>query len=172
MKQDTKRGNKKVTISIQAKIRQVYKLTLNYGWSLEAIMIPTMTLWLQAQVIPQAWQDLNGVWADQDTYGIAAQILLGADQATLFPLAVKDPTGSLHQVSQARLMQSEITGRYIILGSCNRHASYSKNRNTWIRNNQFHESESQPPEEEVLISIMGSISLDDVDQVEANPSKD
>ena len=112
---ETKRGNKKVTIStinsIQAKIRQVYKLTLNDGWSMEAIMIPTMKLRLQAQVIPEAWQDLNGVWADQDTYGITAQILLGANQATLFPHAVKDQTGSLHQINQARLMQSEITGR-------------------------------------------------------------
>ena len=77
-------------------------------------MIPTMKLRLQAQVIPEAWQDLNGVWANQDTYGIAAQILLGANQATLFPHAVKDQTGSLHQINQARLMQSEITGRYII----------------------------------------------------------
>ena len=55
---DTKRGNKKVTIStvnsIQAKLRQVYKLTLNDGWSIEAIMIPTMKLQLQAQVIPEA----------------------------------------------------------------------------------------------------------------------
>ena len=46
---------------------------------MEAIMIPTMKLRLQAQLISEAWQDLNGVWADQDTYGIAAQILLGAD---------------------------------------------------------------------------------------------
>ena len=80
---NTKIGNKKVTIStinsIQAKIRQVYKLMLNDGWTMEAIMIQTMKLRLQAQVIPEAWQDLNGVWADQDTYGIAAQILLGAD---------------------------------------------------------------------------------------------
>ena len=80
---DTKRGNKKVTIStinsIQVKIRQVYKLALNDGWSMEAIMIPNMRLRLQAQIIPEAWQDLNGEWADQDTYGIVAQILLGAD---------------------------------------------------------------------------------------------
>ena len=45
---DTKRGNKKVTIStinsIQAKIRQVYNLVLNDGWSMEAIMIPSMRL--------------------------------------------------------------------------------------------------------------------------------
>ena len=46
------------------------------------------------------------------------------------------------------------------------------NRNIWIRNNQFNESESQSPDEEVLISIMGSISLDDIDQVEANASED
>ena len=78
---------------------------------MEAIMILTMKLQLQAQVIPEAWQDLNGTWADQDTYGITDQILLGADQATMFPHAVKEKKGSLHQISQARLMQSEITGR-------------------------------------------------------------
>ena len=136
---DTKRGNKKVTIStinsIQAKLRQVYKLVLNDGWSMEAIMIPSMKLRLQAQIIPEAWQDLNGEWADQDTYGVAAQILLGADQATLFPHALKDRTGSLLQVSQARLMQSEITGRYIIFRSCSRHMSHSRGRSTWVRNN-------------------------------------
>ena len=133
-------------------------------------MIPNMRLRLQAQIIPEAWKDLNGEWVDQDTYGVEAQILLGADQATLFPHAVKDQTGSLLQVSQARLMQSEITGRYIIFGSCNRHTSHSRSRSTWIRNNQFQVSESQSPDEEVLILIMGSISLDYVDQVEANPN--
>ena len=54
---DTKSRNKNVTISIinsiQAKIRQVYRLTLNDGWSMEVIMIPTMKLRLQAQVIPE-----------------------------------------------------------------------------------------------------------------------
>ena len=61
---DTKRGNKKVTIStinsIQAKIRQVYKLVLNDGWSMEAIMIPSMRLRLQAQIIPEASRTLMG----------------------------------------------------------------------------------------------------------------
>ena len=51
---------------------------------MEAIMIPNMKLRLQPQVIPDQWHDLDGVWADQNTYGVAAQILLGADQATLF----------------------------------------------------------------------------------------
>ena len=45
---DTKRGDKKVTIStinsIQAKLRKVYKLKVSDEWSLEAIMIPKMKL--------------------------------------------------------------------------------------------------------------------------------
>ena len=45
---------------------------------MEAIMIPKSKLWLQAQVIPEVWQDLNGEWADQDTYRVAAPIVLGA----------------------------------------------------------------------------------------------
>ena len=45
---DTKRGDKKVTIStinsIQTKLRKVYKLKVSDEWSLEAIMIPKMKL--------------------------------------------------------------------------------------------------------------------------------
>ena len=136
---------------------------------MEAIMIPSMKLCLQAQIIPEAWQDLNGEWADQDTYRVAAHSLLGAN---LFPHDVKDWTGSLLQVSQARLMQSEITRRYIIFESCSRHTSHSRGRSTRVRNNQFHEKESQSPSDEVLISIIGSISLDDVDKMEISPGKD
>ena len=80
---------------MQEKLIQVYRLALNDGWSMEAIMIPNMKLQLHARVIPEVWQDLNGEWADQDTYGVAAQILLGADQATLFPHAVEHLIGSL-----------------------------------------------------------------------------
>ena len=86
---DAKEGNNKVTIStinsIQAKLRQIYKLKLKDGWSMEAIMIPNMKLQLQPQFIPNRWYDLEGGWTDQDTHGVTAQILLGADQATLFP---------------------------------------------------------------------------------------
>ena len=103
---------------------------------------------------------------------MAAQILLGAYQATMFPHAVKDKTGSLHQIGQARLMQSEITGKYIIFGSCHKHTSHSRRRNTWIRSNQVHENKDQDPDQEVLVSIMGSINLDNVDQIETNPSQD
>ena len=48
---------------------------------------------------------------------MTAQILLGANQATKFPQAVKDVSGELFQVNQARLMKSKITGKYIYLGA-------------------------------------------------------
>ena len=171
-----KKGNKKVTIStinsVQAKLRQVYSLSLKEGWSMEAIMIPNMKLRLKPQVIPDQWQDLDGVWADQDTYGVAAEILLGADQAILFPHAVKDSTGALCQLDQARLMQSEITGNYIIFRSCRRHSRHTKDSNPWIRSNQFQESESSQSDEEIVISIMGSVNLDDAKNIQADTSSD
>ena len=50
---NSKKGNKKVTVStinsIQAKLRQVYKLQLKYGMSMEAIMIPNMKLDCKSQ---------------------------------------------------------------------------------------------------------------------------
>ena len=55
---------------------------------MEAIMIPKMKLQLQFQVIPDTWHDLEGEWADKNTYGVATQILQGADEATLFPHTV------------------------------------------------------------------------------------
>ena len=69
-------------------------------------------------------------------------------------------------------MQSEIRGKNIIFGSSNRHTSHSGVRNTWIRNNQFQEDYSHPPNGKVLISIMGSINLDDIDSMKIGPSAD
>ena len=87
--------------SIQAKCRKVYKFKVSEKWSLEAIMISAMKICLQQQEIPEIWQELEGTWAEQDTYGICAQILLGADQARSFPHEVRDKTGNLLQTEQA-----------------------------------------------------------------------
>ena len=113
-----------------------------------------------------------GEWADQDPYRVAAQILLGADQATLFYHALKDWTGSLLQVNQAHLMQSEITGRYIIIGSCSRHKSHSRGRNTLVRSNQIQENEPCASSEEVLISVMDSINPNEDGNMEVGSCTD
>ena len=135
-------------------------------------MIPKMKLQLQSQIIHKAWQDLNGEWTYEDTYRVSAQILLGADQATLFPHAVKDRTGSLMQINQARLMQREITGRYIIFRACSRHNSHSRSRNPWVRSNQVQQDKPDSSSEDVLISIMGSMHINETSSMEPGMDSD
>ena len=83
------------------------------------------------------------------------------DQPTLFPHAGKDQIGSLMQINQAHLMQSEITGKYIIFGACSRHNLHSKIRNPWVRSNQVQQDKSDSSSDDVLISIMHSIHLNE-----------
>ena len=100
--------------NVQSGSMQLCKLKLENGQDIEAIMLPNMELQLQPQIMPNQWNSLKGEWANQNTLGVMAQILLGANQATKFPQAVKDGSGDLLQVNQARLIKSEITGKYII----------------------------------------------------------
>ena len=67
-------------------------------------------------------------------------------------------------------MQSEITGRYIIFRSCSRHISHSRGRNTWVKSNQIQQNEPDPSSEEVLISIMDSINLNEAGDMEIGSS--
>ena len=105
-------------------------------------MIPKMKLHLQAQEIPDIWHELKGAWAEQDTYGVSAQILLGAYQARYFPHEVRNKHGALLQTDQARLMQSEITGNYILFGSCGKHSKQTGKEESWIGANQIQATSS------------------------------
>ena len=104
---------------VQSGSMQLCKLKLENGQDIEAIMLPSMELQLQPQNIPNQWKSLKGKWANQNTQGVTAHILLGANQATRFPQVVRDTSGALLQVNQARLMKSEITGKYIMFGCSN-----------------------------------------------------
>ena len=115
---------------------------------------------------------MDGTWAEQDTYGVSAQILLGADQARFFPHEARDDRGNLMQTEQARLMQSTITGSYIIFGSCGKHSKKAENNRLWMTANQVQVSTSAPRDEEVLISIMDTMTIDDMDSVEAQQESD
>ena len=115
---NTKKERRNLAIStinnVQNGLMQLCKLRLKNDQNIETIMLPRMKLQLQPQNIPSQWQNLEGEWANQDTEGVTAQILLGANQATSFPQVVRDTPGALLQVNQARLLRSEITGKYII----------------------------------------------------------
>ena len=130
-------------------------------------MIPQMKLWLPQQEIPEIWHELEGTWTEQETYGITAQILPGADHARSFPHEVGYRNGNLLQTEQASLMQSAITGNYTILfGSCGTHPKKPSNRRPWIGNNQVQLSGSSPEDEEFLISIMDNMAIEDVSSME------
>ena len=104
---------------------QLCKLKLENGQDIQTIMLPNMEWKLQPQDIPDQWKSLKGKWANQNTQGVTAHILLGANHATKFLQAVKDTSGTLLQVNQVRLLKSEITGRYIMFG-CNNQPSTIK----------------------------------------------
>ena len=77
-----------------------------------------MKLKLEPLNKPNVWSDLEGVWADKETYDVSAQILLGADQVNSFPIEDRDDQGKMLRTNHVHLMKSQNTGNYIIFGSC------------------------------------------------------
>ena len=63
---------------------QLCKLKIENRQDIEAILLPNIELQLRPQDIPNQWNSLKGEWANQNTLGVTAQILLGANQATKF----------------------------------------------------------------------------------------
>ena len=86
---DSKPSDKKITISTinstRAKLRRVHTLNLGDNIEVDAVLIPNLRLNLQTAVIPEEWQHLEDELADQDNFEVEAQILVGADKATIFP---------------------------------------------------------------------------------------
>ena len=69
-------------------------------------------------------------------------------------------------------MQSEITGRYIIFGACKRHNSHSRSRNSWVRSNQVQQQRSDSPNNDVLISIMDSMHINETNSMKPRENSD
>merc|ERR1712240_612415 len=90
----TKQANKNLTISTiestKAKQRGIHTLDLGGGQQMDAILIPTLQLKLKTIKTPEVWQHTYNTFADQDHDNVKAQILVGADRPTLFPIAEMD----------------------------------------------------------------------------------
>ena len=69
-------------------------------------------------------------------------------------------------------MQSAITGNYIIFGSCGQHSKRSDKNKPWVRTNQVQELRLTPKDEEVLISIVDTMTLQDMDPMEVQQRTD
>ena len=69
-------------------------------------------------------------------------------------------------------MQSAITGSYIIFGSYGKHSNKANKNKSWIGANQLQASSSVPHDEENLISIMDTMTLEDMDSVKVQQESD
>ena len=84
---------------------------------MDAILIPTLQLKLKTIKTPEVWQHNYDTFADQDHDNVKAQILVGADRSTLFPIAEMDHNGTPIETNKCRLMRSRITNRLILFGA-------------------------------------------------------
>ena len=118
----SKQADKRVTISTisssTATPRAIHTLDLGNGYNMDAILSPGLRLTLREADIPDEWKGLEDTFADQDNSNVKAQILVGADQAKLFPVTVTNPAGEPIETEMCRLMRSRITNRLIVFGAC------------------------------------------------------
>merc|ERR1711873_126760 len=122
---ESKQADRRVTISTiessKAKLRRIHTLDLGDGHKMDAILIPNLRLNLRTIKIPEPWQNIDDTFADQDHYNVNAQILVGADKSTLFPLAERDSKGAPIETGKCCLMRSRITNKLIPFGACDEH---------------------------------------------------
>ena len=127
----TKPADKRVTISTvnstKAKLRSIHTLEFSERFQIDAVLIPDLRLNLQSMEIPEEWRHLEDEFADQDTFDVHAQILIGADKATVFPYCELNKYEKPVQVRSCRLMRSHLTNKLIMFGACETH---EKSRNT------------------------------------------
>ena len=75
-------------------------------------------------------------------------------------------------MEQARLMQSTITGSYIIFRPWGNHSKKVDKSRLWIEANPVQVSSSVPNDEEVIISIMDTMTIEDMYSMEAQQESD
>ena len=79
--------------------------------------MPTLQLNLETIKTPKVWHHNHKAFADQDYRTVKAQILVGADRPTLFPIAELDDNGNPIETNKCRLMRSRLTNRLILFGA-------------------------------------------------------
>ena len=159
----SKPADKRVTISTvnstKAKLRRIHMLALGDDFQLDAVLIPNLRLSLQSMDVPEAWQHLSDEFADQDTVDVQAQILVGADKATIFPYCETDERGRPMQISSCRLMRSHLTNKLIMFGACKEHEDPEEGGSNTL---QVHHTQADANEDEALTSGMSVLAISDV----------
>ena len=126
---------------------------------MDAILIPNLRLNLNSIQIPEPWQQFDDVFADQDHYNVKAQILVGADKSTIFPIAEMDSNGDPVETDKCRLMRSRITNKLIPFGACEDHQDHQDMMETEAQVNHVQASEAT---DENLCTVMQNLAIPDV----------
>ena len=71
------------TASKRSKSRTTHTLGLSDRFQIDAVPMPDLRLNLQSVEIPEEWKHLDDEIADQDTSGVHAVIVVGADKADI-----------------------------------------------------------------------------------------
>ena len=83
---------------------------------------------------PECFSQYDGNWAVQlghyPSNQVPAQILVGVDYASIFPVSVLTSDGSPVQTKNCRLMKSVLSGRYLMFG-------FSKGNDELYNNNSI-----------------------------------
>ena len=165
----TKQADRRVTISTiessKAKLRRIHTLDLGDGHQMDAILIPNLRLNLRTIRIPEPWQHIDDTFADQDHYNVKAQILVGADKSTLFPIAERNSNGDPIETGKCRLMRSRITNKLIPFGACEDHQDHQEMMDTEA---QVHQVQAGEAIDENLCSVMQNLAIPDVAPVDSD----
>ena len=169
----SKPADKRVTISTvnstKAKLRRIHTLTLGGELQLDAVLIPNLRLNLQSMKIPEEWQHMVDEFADQDTFDVHAQILIGADKATVFPYCEMDENGKPIQISSCRLMRSHLTNKLIMFGACEEHQDHEDTPGDGLQVNQVRASAE---DDKVLADSMNILAISDFDPISTEEDQD
>ena len=169
----SKPADRKVTISTvnstKAQLRRIHTLTLGDDFQLDAVLIPNLRLHLRSMDIPDVWKHLSDELADQDMVDIQAQILVGADKATIFPYCETDEDGKPMQVSSCRLMRSHLTNKLILFGACKEHEDTREAR---CDSMYVHHTQATTSGDEALTSGMSILAITDLDPEDEVPEQE
>ena len=165
----TKQADRNVTISTiesaKAKLRGIHTLDLGGGQQMDAILIPNLKLNLRTIRIPEVWQHTYDTFADQDHDNVKAQILVGADKSTLFPIAEMDSNGNPIETGKCRLIRSRITNKLIPFGAYEDNQDHQEMMNTEVQIPQVRAGEAI---DETLSSVRPKSAIPDVAPTDPN----
>ena len=132
---------------------------------MDAILIPTLQLKLRTIRIPEVWQHTYNTFADQDHDNVKAQILVGANRSTLFPIAEMDSNGKPIETNKCRLMRSRITNRLILFCA---HEDNQDHQEIMKPEVQIPKVQASEAIDEIVNSIKSSSEIPDVAPTDQN----